>query len=163
MYPQRITASVLVLCLLVASTAFLPGCAKTPGGPSGIDDYKPLLRLGVSVAVDRLLTANPEVAPMMIQVTRVLEDVFNKGEFTSVAEVYAFLQARIPWTKISPDTRPLVEAMIAAISEELRVLVTKYQIPESQNLLLMREMMTWVREVAERHQVEPVKVRRVKA
>jgi hypothetical protein len=158
----RTVVALPVVLAMLASGMILPGCAtRQPGDGSGLDDYKPIFRLAVSIGVDRLLTANPQLTTIFVSVSKVLEDVFNKGEFTSVAQLSSFLHARIPWDKISAETRPFVEALITAIADELKVLATRYQIPESQELLLAREVMTWVREVAERHMAQPVRVQRV--
>lgn len=150
-----------VLSLLAA--AALAGCTAQTGGPPGptMDEYRPLLRMAVSIGVDRLLTANPQLVPSAQKTLKIVEDTLNRGDFTSVAEVEALLRERIPWQKIDADVRPLIEAVIQAVAEELRVIIQKYQIPDSRTLLLARDVITWAREVAERHLLSTPRVRRV--
>ena len=143
------------------ATALLAGCAR-PGDPPTLDRFKPLLRLAVSVAVDRLLTQQPELAPMTLQVATVLVDVFDAGDFTTIDQVGAFIRARIPWDTIDPKARMLVEVLIDSIGEELRLLAMQHDIPQTQLVVVIKDILGWVAEVAQRHVTVPVRVRRVK-
>ena len=155
MVPVRLLVPILLACLLVVS------CVPQPGDLPTLDRYTPLLRMGVSLAVDRLLTQQPDLVHMTIHVSAVLVDMFDAGDFTSIAQVGAFIRAKIPWDKIGPDARPLIEALLVGIGEELRVLAQQHQIPETQAVLLVEEMLSWVTAAAQRHLVAPVRAQRV--
>jgi hypothetical protein len=111
----------------------------------------------VSIGTDRLLTSNPGLAPQVVQITHLLADVFDAGTFTSIAEVAAFIRSKIPWDKIGPEMRPIVEGLLAAITEELRVFAAAHQIPQTTQILLVRDIIGWVQAIAQRHVTTPVR------
>lgn len=156
-----LTTTPLTLGLVTFGAASLFGCAKDGAPPPTVDEYKPLLRLAVSLGTDRLLSANPGIAPLMVRTLKVIEDILDRGTFTSVAEVADLLHRVIPWQKLDVMAKTMVEALIAAVSEEIRVLAQRYGIPDRVNLLLVREVIAWAREVAQRHEAQPVKVHKV--
>jgi hypothetical protein len=144
---QRFIPALVLLPLLLAS------CAVRPGDPPTLDRIKPLLRLAVVLSTDRLCTKNPTAVPLLLSVVVVLEDVANAGDFTSIATIGAVVRAKIPWETLPPNSRPVVEMLIDLLSTELRVLVEQVQIPETQAVLLIRDMLGWVKEVAGRYVV----------
>lgn len=149
------------LTTTLTSAVLLTSCVKSPGGPAPLDEWKPLLRLAVTVGVDRLLTGNERLVPLAVRVTKILVDAVDGGQFTSVAEVAALLQRVIPWDKVGADSKPLLEALIAAVADELQVIASRYNIPVTAQLLVVKEIFQWANDVALRHAATPVKVRRV--
>jgi hypothetical protein len=156
-----LTTTPLTVGLVTFGAASLFGCAKEGGIPPVVDEYKPLLRLAVSLGVDRVLTANPHAVPMAVSALTVTEDVLDRGEFTSAKTIGAVLRKHIPWEKMAADMRMLVEALIVAMTEEIRVLANRYQLPEDRKIALVVEVIGWAKDVALRHQAQPVKVQKV--
>lgn len=148
-------------CLLLIAFA-LAGCQAAPGSPPAIDRYKPLLRMGVTMATERLLTQHPHVAPMLLHSLVIIRDTIDGATFTSVAEVEAVIRAHVPWEKIAPDMRPLVEGLLIGIGEEVRIQAQLHAIPQTQAILLAGEVLGWAQDVAARHVARPVTTQKVR-
>ena len=142
-------------CLVLVALA-LAGCQAAPGAPPLIDRYKQSLRMGVTMATAHLLTQNPTVARPLLEALVIIRDTLDGATFVSVAEVEAAIRSHVPWERIAPDMRPLVEGLLIGIGEEVRIQAQLHQIPQTQAILLAGEVLGWAQEVAQRHVVRPV-------
>lgn len=141
--------------LAVALT--LVGCAVRPGEPPTIDRIKPILKLAVMIGTDRLLTQNPKAVPIVLQVLQTLQSVVNNTEITTPAALQQLIQAKLDTMQLAPDVRMVINMLMDSVAGELRVQIQRLDIPDTAAVMLIREVLGWIGEVAQRHMQAPVR------
>lgn len=150
-----------ILPILLCLALFLSSCAVRPGDPRPTDRIRPLLRLAVSLGTDRVLTQNPKAAPLVVDLTKTLIVLFDTGEFATPASVKAIVKLKLDAMKLEPQVRMVIDALIDAVSEELRIAIQRAEIPDTAAMVLVRDLFMWVQEVAQRHVQAPPIVKKL--
>ena len=139
-----------LLPALVLLPFFLFGCGTTPGEPPTIDRLKPILRLAVTLGTQKVLAERPAAKPVILQVCHTLYTLFQEKEVVTPALLQTVIRARLDKANLTPEMQLIIDALLTTIKVELQAVIRQAELPDSQAVLLVQEVLSWICEVAGR-------------
>ena len=128
----------------------LAGCGAH--GPGSISDtyvrHRALVRLAVTVGVQRVLVAHPQHRALVIEVTSRAQAVLKTGT-VDVMQVLPFaLDELDTQRRVPPDVRQILDVLAGAILEEVQGFVDTIKLPSNQLTALMADVLGWMEDAA---------------
>lgn len=130
-----------LICLAVlCASLFVPAC-------STISDRPILAQLAVQYAVVKVLDNNPDFAPRVVEIATFVEENAGASQATTVLVLEQLVRAQINWDRLDAADRILVDALIAAVREELVARLGDGPLT-GDNVLVVKQVAGWIKTAA---------------
>lgn len=131
---KTIAASFALLALI------LSGC-QTPTQTS-------IAQIAVMLATDQVVKGDPQKAAKAVAIAQQVEELAQGDEVTTLEALFALINTRIDWARLTPTEATAVTVLLATVRTELAQRMASGSIPTDQ-LWRVALVASWIRQAAQ--------------
>jgi len=131
----KVIVLAIVLCVVTSCASFI----------STVERHKGLVRLGVTLTVQRFVQEKPEYAKVMVQIAHRSKVLLDTSSI-NVMQVLPFAVQEIIDAGLPSDVQRSLEIVAVVVTEEVQGYVDRVKIPNTEVTKLMSEVLKWIEE-----------------